>query len=67
MMIIGFIVTAGVAGKLLDPFSPGRLVAVAAVIAGATTPEQIRANAEAGSAWTPTAEDLAAIDTIFPA
>ncbi|HEY7813451.1 MAG TPA: aldo/keto reductase [Nakamurella sp.] len=40
---------------------------VAAVIAGATTPEQIRANAEAGSAWTPTAEDLAAIDTIFPA
>ena len=33
MMIIGFIVTAGVAGKLLDPFSPGRLVAVAAVIA----------------------------------
>ncbi len=33
MMIIGFIVTAGVAGKLLDPFSPSRLVAVAAVIA----------------------------------
>lgn len=39
---------------------------VTAVIAGATTPEQIRANAEAGSAWTPTAEDLAAIDEIFP-
>jgi hypothetical protein len=36
------------------------------VIAGATTPEQIRANAEAGSAWTPTAADLAEIDTIFP-
>ena len=34
MMIIGFIVTAGVAGKLLDPFSPQRLVAVAAAIAG---------------------------------
>ncbi len=34
MMIIGFIVTAGIAGKLLDPFSPSRLVAVAAVIAG---------------------------------
>jgi aryl-alcohol dehydrogenase-like predicted oxidoreductase len=39
---------------------------VTAVIAGATTPEQIRANAEAGSAWTPTAADLAEIDTIFP-
>ena len=34
MMIVGFIVTAGVARKLLDPFSPGRLVAVAAVVAG---------------------------------
>ncbi|WPB87598.1 BCD family MFS transporter [Sediminicoccus rosea] len=28
MMIVGFAVTAGVAGKLLDPFSPLRLVAV---------------------------------------
>jgi BCD family chlorophyll transporter-like MFS transporter len=28
MMIMGFAVTAGVAGKLLDPFSPLRLVAV---------------------------------------
>ena len=34
MMIVGFIVTAGLAGKLLDPFSPGRLVAVAATISG---------------------------------
>ncbi len=34
MMIMGFIVTAGVAGRLLDPFSPQRLVAVAAAIAG---------------------------------
>ncbi len=39
---------------------------VAAVIAGATTPEQIRANAEAGTAWTPSADDLTAIDEIFP-
>ncbi len=39
---------------------------VTAVIAGATTPEQIRANAEAGTAWTPTVEELAAIDEIFP-
>ncbi len=29
MMIAGFIVTAATAGSLLDPFSPGRLVAVA--------------------------------------
>ena len=29
MMIAGFAITAGVAGKLLDPFSPERLVAVA--------------------------------------
>ncbi len=34
MMILGFIVTASVAGRLLDPFSPARLVVVAAVISG---------------------------------
>ncbi len=33
MMIAGFIVTAGVAGRLLDPFSPQRLIAVAATVA----------------------------------
>jgi BCD family chlorophyll transporter-like MFS transporter len=33
MMIFGFIVTAGVGGHFLDPFSPQRLVAVAAAIA----------------------------------
>ncbi|MGP3535302.1 aldo/keto reductase [Microbacterium sp. RD1] len=38
---------------------------VSSVIAGATSPEQIRANA-AAAAWTPTAEDLAAIDDILP-
>lgn len=32
MMIGGFIVTAGAAGQLLDPFSPARLVAVASVV-----------------------------------
>jgi BCD family chlorophyll transporter-like MFS transporter len=32
MMIAGFAVTAGIAGKLLDPFSPARLIAVAALI-----------------------------------
>jgi BCD family chlorophyll transporter-like MFS transporter len=30
MMIVGFAVTAGVAGKLLDPYSPLRLIAVTA-------------------------------------
>jgi aryl-alcohol dehydrogenase-like predicted oxidoreductase len=35
------------------------------VIAGATTPEQVRANAAAAS-WVPTGEDLAAIDRIVP-
>lgn len=37
--------------------------AVASVIAGATTPEQVRANA-AAAAWTPTPEDLAELDRI---
>lgn len=37
--------------------------AVASVIAGATTPEQVRANVAAG-AWRPSAEDLAALDDI---
>jgi len=37
--------------------------AVGSVIAGATTPEQVRANAAAGE-WEPTAEDLAALDEV---
>lgn len=32
MMIAGFAVTAGVAGRWLEPFSPGRLVAVSATV-----------------------------------
>ena len=32
MMIFGFAVTAGVAGKLLDPYSPTRLIAVTAAV-----------------------------------
>ncbi|OZB85185.1 MAG: aldo/keto reductase [Microbacterium sp. 14-71-5] len=39
---------------------------VASVIAGATSAEQVEANARAGAAWTPTAEDVAAIDALFP-
>jgi aryl-alcohol dehydrogenase-like predicted oxidoreductase len=37
--------------------------AVASVIAGATTPEQVRANAAAG-AWIPTPDDLAQLDAL---
>jgi aryl-alcohol dehydrogenase-like predicted oxidoreductase len=39
---------------------------VASVIAGATKPEQIRANAAAG-AWTPGADDLAALESLLSA
>jgi len=40
-----------------------RQPAVSSVIAGATSPEQVRTNAQAGS-WQMSAEDLAAIDQI---
>lgn len=39
--------------------------AVGSVIAGATTPEQVRANVAAG-AWLPSAEDLAELDRVAP-
>jgi aryl-alcohol dehydrogenase-like predicted oxidoreductase len=39
---------------------------VASVIAGATTPEQVRANVAAGG-WQPTPDDLSAIDGLGPA
>lgn len=39
---------------------------LSSVIAGATTPEQVRANAAAATAWTPTAADLEVIDGLFP-
>ncbi len=34
MMIIGFIVTTAVAGKLLDPYSGGRLVTISGIVSG---------------------------------
>ncbi|GAA3644781.1 aldo/keto reductase [Microbacterium marinilacus] len=40
--------------------------AVASVIAGATSPAQVAANAAAGGAWRPTEEELVEIDEIFP-
>jgi aryl-alcohol dehydrogenase-like predicted oxidoreductase len=36
---------------------------IASVIAGATKPEQVRANVEA-AAWEPTAEDLAELNSL---
>jgi aryl-alcohol dehydrogenase-like predicted oxidoreductase len=39
---------------------------IASVIAGATSPEQVRTNAAAAE-WEPTAGDLAELDEIFPA
>ena len=39
---------------------------LASVIAGATRPEQVRANAAAGSGWRPDAAEVAAIDAFFP-
>ena len=41
--------------------------ALTSVIAGATTPEQVVANAEAGGAWRPSEEDVVAIAELFPA
>jgi 1-deoxyxylulose-5-phosphate synthase len=40
--------------------------AIASVIAGATTPDQVAQNAAAADAWIPTPTDLASLDEIFP-
>ncbi|HWM16998.1 MAG TPA: aldo/keto reductase [Microbacterium sp.] len=40
--------------------------ALSSVIAGATSAEQVRANAAAATAWEPSPADLAAIDELFP-
>ncbi len=56
-------------GRSLLDVAIGGLAArrgVTSVIAGATTPEQVRANAAAG-AWTPSADDRAALDEILAA
>jgi aryl-alcohol dehydrogenase-like predicted oxidoreductase len=39
---------------------------LSSVIAGATSPDQVRANAAACSAWSPSADELATIDALFP-
>lgn len=39
---------------------------LSSMIAGATSPEQVKANAAAAAAWTPDAGEIAAIDEIFP-
>jgi aryl-alcohol dehydrogenase-like predicted oxidoreductase len=53
--------------SLLDVAIGGLAVqpAVASVIAGATSPDQVKANVAAG-AWRPSADDLAALDAIAP-
>ncbi|GAA3387575.1 aldo/keto reductase [Cryptosporangium minutisporangium] len=56
------------AGRSLLEIAIGGLAAqpgCSSVIAGAMTPEQVRANAAAG-AWVPTADELAAINEIVP-
>lgn len=40
--------------------------ALASVIAGATSAEQVRANAAAATAWSPSADELGEIDGLFP-
>jgi aryl-alcohol dehydrogenase-like predicted oxidoreductase len=55
-------------GRSLLDLAIGGLAARAAtgsVIAGATKPEQVTANARAGS-WAPTPDELAAIDEVVP-
>jgi aryl-alcohol dehydrogenase-like predicted oxidoreductase len=39
---------------------------IASIIAGATKPEQVRQNAEAGTAWTPTADEVETMSGFFP-
>jgi aryl-alcohol dehydrogenase-like predicted oxidoreductase len=54
-------------GRSLLDVAIGGLAArpgVASVIAGATRPEQVQANAEAGG-WEPSREDLAALDAVL--
>jgi len=56
------------AGRSILEVAVGGLAAqpgCSSVIAGATTPEQVRANAAAGR-WEPTGQELAAIDEIVP-
>jgi aryl-alcohol dehydrogenase-like predicted oxidoreductase len=55
-------------GRSLLEVAVGALAAqpaVVSVIAGATRPEQVRANVAAGE-WEPTPDDLAALDAIPP-
>ena len=55
-------------GRTLLELAIGGLAALpgcGSVIAGATSPEQVKSNAEAG-AWIPTADELAEIDAIVP-
>ena len=59
---------AAKSGEVLTVIAIGALAAqdgCSCVIAGATTPEQVKANAAAAE-WIPTAEDLADLDRVVP-
>ena len=65
LMIAGIVVAAGVAGALLDPFSPQRLLAVAAGLGGtalAITIAAVRGVEGRGTAAAPATPDPAAAD-----
>ena len=66
MMIAGFVVTAGTAGHFLDPFSPERLVTVAATVACAAFILTLAAlyNVE-GEGRTAASNDVAAVKVPF--
>lgn len=68
MMILGIVLTAAIGGKLLDPYSPQRLVLVAsgiALIAVVVTLLAIRGVEASHAAATPTAAVKAAPDSSF--
>ena len=66
MMIFGFVLTAGVAGAMLDPFSMGRLFVVACAVAGSAFVLTLLALAgmETRGRAAVTEEDLQRADTV---
>ena len=66
MMIAGFIVTTGVAGQLLDPFSPARLVAVSGGICAGDGADADRRLGHRGQATAVASASTAAAPIIIP-
>ncbi|MET3890914.1 BCD family chlorophyll transporter-like MFS transporter [Bosea sp. OAE506] len=69
MMIAGFIVTAGLVGHLLDPFSTGRLVAISGAVSAIAFTVTVLAvrGVEIAGGGAAAAESAGAIDTGFRA